>query len=137
MESQDEASNKPFKVFHNFRFLLRFAGFNEGGLYTRYFKIPNVVLFLNLTVPMVFSIVMGFCLYCELHFDPQLISQSFTTAICAIQSICMYSCLIMNRSFVLQAIDHLRIVAEKSRFFKFIRALENCMGGEFNHLFNI
>lgn len=117
MDQKQKTPSKLLEVFISFEKLLEVAGFHENGLRCRYVTIPSIVLFLNLTLPMAFYVILGFWLYWELKFDPKLISQSFTISVCAIQAITIYSCLSINKATVLKAIDHLRIVVEQSRLF--------------------
>lgn len=127
MDQKQKSPSKSLEVFISFKKLLEVAGFHENGLRCRYITIPNIVLFLNLTLPMALYVILGFWLYWELNFDPKLISQSFTISVCGIQAISIYSCLLINKATVLGAIDHLCIVVEQSRVFSLKFVIDSFM----------
>lgn len=105
-----------FRVLDGCRLALKLSNlYNQNGVYIRTFKIPNVVISTLILLPTMYyiaSLEFWFCI--DERFNMKSISSTLCNMIAIIQMAFVYFSLAMKSDLIIETMNHLQDVVDKS-----------------------
>lgn len=106
------------EVLSGLRLILKLTNlYNKHGVYIGSVKIPNILVFFLVMLPVIWHAFLLLWAVVDEKFDLKLISNSLAVTIGNIQTTLAYVSLAMETDLVISTVDHLQEVVEKSELF--------------------
>lgn len=109
-----------FEVFSGCRLILKLTClFNKNDLYIGCLKIPSILIYCCILLPTFYSAMMEIWFCFDEKFDFDTTSITIAMAIGYVQMMLVYISLVIKTDLIVESIDHLKDVVEKSKHFLF------------------